>query len=258
MIDKESFPKIDYEFNDLLDLMQLLRHPEEGCPWDRVQTHKSIRKNLIEETYEVLEGIDKNDDAILVEELGDLLLQVVFHCRIAEEENRFSIDDVINGVCQKLVRRHPYIFPSDLGVNTWDDVKKIEKGDVTVADNLRRVCDMPALLRAQKIISKSAKAGFTWDSDQQALNKIDEEKKEYIEAIEKGDNFNTFEEAGDLLFSCVAAISRSGVDCEEALTASTNKFIDRFGRVEQAVKSDNKDIKSLNEDELISYWCKAK
>lgn len=258
MIKKEEFPKKHYEFADLLDLMTLLRDPQEGCPWDRVQTHKSIRKNLIEETYEVLEGIDKSDDDILVEELGDLLLQVVFHCRMAEEENRFSMDDVINGICEKLVRRHPYIFPSDIGAETWDDVKKLEKGEATVSDNLRRVCSMPALMRAQKIVSKAAKAGFTWKSDQGALYKIDEEKQEYIEAVKNGDSQNSFEEAGDLLFACVAAISRSGAECEEALTASTDKFIDRFSAVEQAVKSDNKDMKSLSEDELVSYWCRAK
>lgn len=253
---KEELVKDTYNFNDLLKIMEVLRSPG-GCPWDSAQTHKSIRKNLIEETYEVLEGIDKSDDDILVEELGDLLLQVVFHCRIAEEENRFDINDIINGICKKLVRRHPAIFLGD-EVTTWDDVKTLEKGNKGMSDSMKSICSMPALMRAQKVSGKAAKAGFEWHDADKPFEKIDEEKKEYIEAVNKGDKEAAFEEAGDLLFSCVTAIRRSGIECEEALTASTNKFIDRFTAVENAVKSDNKDMLSMTDDQLIDYWKKAK
>ncbi len=255
-MEKKEYIKDKYDFNDLLEIMSFLRS-EEGCPWDRVQTHKSIRKNLIEETYEVLEGIDKDNDDILIEELGDLLLQVVFHCRIAQEEGRFNISDVTDGVCKKLVRRHPALFYGD-NTTTWDEVKIKEKGVKAVSDSMKSVCMMPALMRAQKVSSKAAKAGFEWHREEKPFEKIDEEKKEYLEALAKGDKQSAFDEAGDLLFSCVTAIRRSGIDCEEALTASTNKFIDRFTAVENAVKADDKDMLSLSDDELVEYWIKAK
>ncbi len=255
-MEQKEYIKDKYTFNDLLNIMSFLRS-DGGCPWDRAQTHKSIRKNLIEETYEVLEGIDKENDDILVEELGDLLLQVVFHCRIAEEEGRFSIEDVTDGVCQKLVRRHPSLFYGD-NSTSWDDVKSKEKGTKTASDSMKSVCMMPALMRAQKVASKAAKAGFEWHDDSKPFEKIDEEKKEYLEALKKEDKQSAFNEAGDLLFSCVAAIRRAGIECEEALTVSTDKFIDRFTAVENAVKADNKDMLSLSDDELVEYWIKAK
>ncbi len=256
--------KGNYCFDDLIDIMRILRAPG-GCPWDREQTHRTIRKNLIEEAYEVCEGIDNDDDAILCEELGDLLLQVVFHARIAEEDGRFTMDDVADGICKKLIRRHPHIFAdvqaetSDQVLETWDQVKKAEKalkGESASASGIMKHVfrGMPALMRAQKVQGRAAKVGFDWDTAQQAAVKLTEERDELFAAVSKADKQASIEEAGDLLFAAVNVIRKCGIDAEEALSLATDKFIGRFTRVEKSVEADGKQMVDLPLEELDKYW----
>ncbi len=256
--------KEKYQLDDLVAIMRILRAPD-GCPWDREQTHRSIRKNLIEEAYEVCEGIDNDDDAILCEELGDLLLQVVFHARIAEEDGRFNIDDVADGICKKLIRRHPHIFAdvkaetSDQVLETWDQVKKAEKtlkGESASASGIMKHVfrGMPALMRAQKVQSRASKVGFDWETAQEAAVKLTEERDELFAAVSQADKQASIEEAGDLLFAAVNVIRKCGVDAEEALGLATDKFIARFTRVEKCVEADGKQMTELPLEELDKYW----
>lgn len=256
--------KENYRLEDLVSIMAVLRAPG-GCPWDREQTHRSIRKNLIEEAYEVCEGIDNDDDAILCEELGDLLLQVVFHAQIAQEDGRFSIDDVADGICKKLIRRHPHIFAdvkaetSDQVLETWDQVKKAEKAkkgeSATAAGIMKHIFrGMPALMRAQKVQGRAAKVGFDWDTVQEAAEKLTEERDELFAAVAAADKQAAMEEAGDLLFAAVNVIRKCGIDSEEALSLATDKFIGRFTQVEKQVEADGKQMSDLPLAELDKYW----
>ncbi len=263
MVKTDIMSKENYSFEDLLEIMKILRS-EDGCPWDREQNHKSIRKNLIEETYEVLEGIDKEDDCILTEELGDLLLQVVFHCRIAQEDQRFSIAEVIDGVCKKLIRRHPHIFAvanasdAEAAVDNWENIKKSEKGVETFSEQMKRICSMPALMRAQKVAGKAEKSGFAWGTFKAALEKVEEEKAEFSLAVAENNKEAAFEEAGDMLFASVVAARKAGIECEEALTAATDKFINRYTLVEELAAQQGKTTAELSEAELLALWRKVK
>ncbi len=256
--------KEKYRFDDLLTIMSILRAPG-GCPWDREQTHQSIRKNLIEEAYEVCEGIDQNNDDILCEELGDLLLQVVFHAQIAQEDGRFDIDEVADGICKKLIRRHPHIFAdvkadtSDQVLENWDQIKQAEKakkGEKTSASGIMNHVfrGMPALMRAQKVQGRAAKVGFDWDTAQEAAEKLTEERDELFAAVAQQDKQAALEEAGDLLFAAVNVIRKCGMDAEEALSFATDKFIGRFTQVEQRVEADGKKMTDLPLEELDKYW----
>ena len=237
-----------FGFEDLVNIMVILRG-EGGCPWDREQTHQSIRKNLIEETYEVCEGIDREDDAILCEELGDLLLQVVFHSRIAEEEGAFSVEDVCTGICKKLILRHPHIFGdvradnSDQVLRNWDEIKKVEKNQRTATEGLASVPrQLPALMRADKLQKKAAKAGFNF-ADQAGVKAPEELQKTEPARQEK--------EIGDLLFSGVALARKLGVDPEEALTAASDKFLRRFAQMEKRAPGE---LSQLTPEELDALW----
>ena len=248
-----------YGMDDLLKIMELLRAPE-GCPWDREQTHQSIRRNMLEEAYEVAEAIDEDDPAHMKEELGDVLLQVVFHARMAQEAGRFDFGDVVDGVAQKLVFRHPHVFgsvtaaDSDGALNTWEAQKQVEKDQRTAADTLDAVArSLPALIRAQKIQKKANKAGFDWDSIDPVLDKIGEETEELRQAAREGTN--TEEELGDLLFAAAKAGFFLGVDSEQALHNACEKFISRFRRVEELAGG------PMNEMELSALeelWRQAK
>ncbi len=183
-----------YKMEDLLRIMELLRAPD-GCPWDREQTHQSIRRNMLEEAYEVAEAIDQQDPAHLKEELGDVLLQVVFHARMAEEDGQFTFDDVVDGICKKLVFRHPHVFggvdaqDSDKALSTWEEQKKAEKGQKTAGDTLDAVArSLPALMRAEKLQDKARKAGFDWNEVGPALDKLSEEVSELRQAVEANTN----------------------------------------------------------------------
>ena len=253
-----------YNIDDLLDIMRLLRS-EGGCPWDREQTHESIKSDFIEETCEVIEAIDLKDTALLREELGDVLLQVVFHCRIEEEAENFRFDDVCDEVCKKLIVRHPHVFgevkadTTDQVLKNWDAIKMETKGQETYTDTLRSVAkSLPALMRAQKVGKRSMRAGMDFRCAEDAVACISNEKAELDAAIISGNKADIEEELGDLLFSCVNAARHLGIDAEQALKDSTEKFINRFSITEELVRKDDIDMKSLPIEELDVYWDKAK
>ncbi|MCH5193386.1 MAG: nucleoside triphosphate pyrophosphohydrolase [Oscillospiraceae bacterium] len=269
--------KSRYDMNDLLDIMRILRS-ENGCPWDKEQTHKSIRKDFIEEVYEAIEAIDTEDSELLREELGDVLLQVVFHCRIEEEQERFCFGDVVNEVCQKLVTRHPHVFgdvtaeTSEEVLKNWNDIKQKTKGQETYTETLESVSSaLPALMRAQKVGQRAKRAGMDFRDAISAMDSMEKEIAELKAALAtaalKGMNGKGKEidvsaavqdELGDVLFSCVNLSRHLGFDAEEALTASTEKFIDRFRKTEDLLRCEGIDMKSLNIDELDVWWRKAK
>ena len=248
-----------YGMDDLLNIMALLRSPG-GCPWDREQTHQSIRRNMLEEAYEVAEAIDQQDTAHLQEELGDVLLQVVFHARMAQEAGQFAFDDVVDGICKKLVFRHPHVFGAveagdpDGALTAWEAQKRVEKGQKTAADTLDAVArSLPALMRAEKIQDKARKAGFDWDSVGPALDKLSEEAEELKSAVRDGTNPE--EELGDLLFAAVKVGRFLGLDSELALHTACEKFIRRFRLVEE--RSD-KPLPHQDLPSLEALWRQAK
>ena len=256
--------KEKYDINDLLEIMRLLRSPE-GCPWDRVQTHSSIRNDLLEEAYEVADAIDSDDDLALCEELGDLLLQVVFHSQVAVEEQAFDFDEVADGICKKLIYRHPHVFADviaktpDEVLNNWDALKKVEKSQATVTDTLKSVPSaFPALMRAQKVQKRAAKAGFDWDKVDGAWDKLLEESREVKQAVEKGDADAVSEELGDLLFSVVNVTRFLKVDGEEAISKATDKFISRFDMMERLAVAKGLNLKDLSLSEMDALWDEIK
>lgn len=256
--------KNNYSIDDLITIVKLLRS-DGGCPWDKEQTHRSIRNDFLEETCEAIEAIDLGDSELLREELGDVLLQVVFHCRIEEENSSFSFDDVCDEICKKLIIRHPHVFGSVNADNTeqvlknWDAIKMKTKGQETYTDTLKSVAaTLPALMRAQKVGKRAMRAGMDFSCAEDAIACINAEKNELDKAVADGCKANIEEEIGDLLFSCVNAARHLGVDAELALKASTDKFIRRFSVTEELTAADNIDMKSLSIKELDVYWDKAK
>ena len=252
--------KEKYDFYDLVKIMALLRAPD-GCPWDREQSHESIKTNLIEETYEVIEAINKQDKELLCEELGDLLMQAVFHAQIEKEQGAFDIDDVCTGIVKKLVERHPHIFGSanadtvDKVLETWEEIKAKTKNRKTVASSIASVPrELPALMRAQKVQKKAAKAGFDWDNIDGAFDKIYEELDELKEVIKEENSEKITDEFGDVLFSCVNVSRFLHIDSEQALTESTDKFAKRFERVEKKCRENNIDMPSSSVEELDKIW----
>lgn len=250
-----------YDINDLLRIMEILRS-ENGCPWDREQDHKSIRKDFLEEVYEVCEAIDLDDSELMKEELGDVLLQVVFHARIEEEKGNFAFADSVNDVCQKLIIRHPHVFGdvtvADSGevLKNWNDIKQQTKGQETYTETLRSVCTaLPALMRAQKIGKRAQRAGLDFPDAEAALESLESEIAE-VRAAKTPEN--EAEELGDMLFAAVNAVRLKGYDAEELLTRATDKFTDRFEKTENLVRCEGKDIRSLDINTLDAYWQKAK
>lgn len=261
---KEFVLKDKYNIDDLVAIIKVLRAPG-GCPWDREQTHESIKKNFIEETYEVVEAINKQSTDMLREELGDVLLQIVLHSEMESENDNFSFDDVVNDIVQKLVVRHPHVFGEVVANNTaealnsWDTVKLKTKGQKNQTESMLSVPrELPALMRAQKIQHKAAKIGFDWDNVGGAVDKLYEEIDELKTAMEQGKRFDIEDEFGDVLFSCVNIARFIDVDSEEALTASTDKFMSRFSLVEQMASEQGIDMKSSSIEELDRLWDKAK
>lgn len=256
--------KKNYGIEDLLEIMRILRSPE-GCPWDREQDHASIKKSLIEETYEVIEAINKQDDHLLCEELGDVLLQVVFHAEMADERKAFDFSDVTDGICKKLIERHPHVF-GDIKVDNsaevlvnWEQIKSKSKNRKTQTDKMLSVPrELPALMRSTKLQEKAAKVGFDWNSADGPFDKIDEEARELKEAYEGGNKEHITEELGDLLFSVVNVSRFLGVDAEEALTVSADKFLNRFSVVERLAGERGIDMKSSSLEELDRLWEEAK
>ncbi|MBQ3330873.1 MAG: nucleoside triphosphate pyrophosphohydrolase [Ruminococcus sp.] len=249
-----------YRIDDLIHIMHILRAPD-GCPWDRVQTHESIRQNFIEETYEAIEAIDKGDSPLLKEELGDVLMQVIFHSIMEEEAGRFSFDDVCKDVCQKLIIRHPHVFGNieadtpDEVLKNWDAIKMQTKSQKSVSDSVDDVAkSLPALMRAQKVQKRSAKSGMDFRDAADAASKIPEEQRELFAAIDSGDTDRIEEELGDLLFSVVNVARFAGVDAERALTRSTDKFTKRFRAVEELAQKRGVDMKTAPISLIDSLW----
>lgn len=254
--------KPEFDITPLQDIIKTLREPG-GCPWDIAQTHESIRKNLIEETYEVVEAIDLEDYDLLCEELGDLLMQVVFHARMAEEAGEFSMQDVIDGVTEKLVRRHPHVFgdvqASDAGsaLISWEAVKKQEKKErKSLLDGVPK--DLPALMAAQKLQGKAAKAGFDWDAPEPVWAKVHEELAELKAAVAEGDAGHITEELGDVLFTVVNLARFLKADSELALLACNQKFRTRFSFVEQRVREQGGLWQDFTLEQLDEFWNEAK
>jgi tetrapyrrole methylase family protein/MazG family protein len=244
--------------------MRILRAPG-GCPWDAEQTHESIKKNLIEETYEVIEAINKNDKELLCEELGDTLMQVVFHAQMEKEAGTFDFDDVSDGVCKKLIERHPHVFGEvaisgvDDVLTNWDAIKRKSKGQKSTTESMQSVPrELPALMRATKLQKKAADVGFDWNDVSGALDKLEEEIAELRAAIANKDKENIAEELGDILFSAVNVSRFVKTDAEEALTAASDKFLSRFTKVETLAKEREIDMKSVGIDELDKLWDEAK
>ena len=261
---------IDYEFKDkygiedFIEIMRILRAPG-GCPWDREQNHESIKKNLIEETYEVIEAINKKDVPLLREELGDLLMQVVFHTIMEEEKGNFDFDDVTDEVSKKLIIRHPHVFGDvqadtvDKVLSNWDAIKSSTKGRKTTSESMISVPrELPALMRAAKLQKKAADVGFDWNDVSGALDKIYEEADELKAAVESGNAQAINEEFGDLLFSAVNVSRFLKIDAEESLTAASDKFLDRFSKVEAEAQSRGIDMKTASLEELDAIWNEVK
>ena len=259
MVDFEH--KEHYNVYDFKEIVKLLRSPG-GCPWDIEQTHESIRRNFIEEAYEAVEAIDEKNTEHLKEELGDVLMQVIFHAQMEDEIGSFDLDDVADGACKKLIYRHPHVFgnvhvddSAEVLVN-WDALKKIEKDQKTVADTLDSVArSLPGLWRAEKVQKKAAKVGFDWKEVDGALDKLEEEIAELREAVKTGTGAE--EELGDVLFSAVNVARFIKADPEDALGKATDKFIERFRSLEEAAK-DRGGIEAMSFEEMDELYEEVK
>ena len=254
--------KPQYGYEDLLEIIRLLRS-EDGCPWDKAQTHQSIRRGLLEEAYEAAEAIDNDDPVLLKEELGDVLMQVVFHADIESDAGRFTIDDVCDGVVKKLLFRHPHVFGSqredspESVLVSWDKLKRQEKGQKTVADSMDSVArSLPGLWRAEKLQSKAASAGFEWPDVQGALDKLEEEVAELRRAVEEDGDVP--EELGDVLFAAVKVGRFCACDPEDAVNGTCEKFIRRFRAVENGAAAQGREVSQLSLEEMTALWNEAK
>ncbi len=247
-----------YGMKDLENIVSILRAPG-GCPWDMEQTHASLRRGLMEESCEVIEAINEESPGHLKEELGDVLLQVVFHADIEKDAGRFDLEDVADGICKKLIFRHPHVFGdvtvsgTDEVLSNWEDLKREEKSQQTYTDTLNAVAkSLPALWRAEKVQKKAKKAGFDWPDAQGAVDKLSEELSELREAMAQGTNVE--EELGDLLFAAVNVSRFVHADPEETLNAATEKFISRFAKVEELARAQGQDMAQMSLTELDKLW----
>lgn len=250
------------EVSRLREIVARLRAPD-GCPWDREQTHESLRAALVEECYEAVEAIERADDANLREELGDLLLHVVMHAHMAGERHAFSFEDVVDGICEKLVRRHPHVFGDREAANSaevlrqWEQIKRAEKGEsASVMDNLPAA--LPALLRAQNVQKKAARVGFDWGAADGVLEKMEEELAELRAAVAQRDAHALEEELGDVAFTLVNLARKLNVDAETALAASTRKFVRRFQAMEAVLAAQGRRIEDADLEEMNTLWESAK
>jgi len=256
--------KDKYTLEDLIELMRVLRS-ENGCPWDREQDHESLKKYLLEETYEVLEAIELNDKDKLCEELGDLLLQIVFHAQIEVEKDGFSMDDIITSICKKIITRHTHVFGKDYistaeGVeNNWELIKKKEKGMMTQTEVLKAVPkNLPALMRSYKVQQKAAQVGFDWDNIEDVFNKVYEEIKE-LEDVYKSKNVERInDEVGDVFFAIVNLSRFLNVQPELALNHTINKFIKRFEYMEMESLKKGYKLEEMTLNEMDELWNEAK
>ena len=252
-----------FDMTPIVDVMARLRGPN-GCPWDIAQTHRTLRRFLLEEVYEMLDAIDQGDDAGMREELGDVLYQVVIHSRIGEEEGLFSAQDIVRDITEKMIRRHPHVFSEKSlenkgeSVLNWDRLKQGEKRQHhdQMLDGV--VKGLPSLLQAYKLQEKAAKVGFDWDKDEDVLAKLDEEWQEFQEALQEQDGDHAEEEAGDVLFVFANVCRHFHIEPECALHRANSKFRRRFSHVEQRVKESGRSWNEFSLDELDSFWKEAK
>lgn len=252
-----------FDMMPIVDVMARLRGPN-GCPWDIAQTHRTLRRFLLEEVYEMLDAIDQGDDAGMREELGDVLYQVVIHSRIGEEEGLFSAQDIVGDITEKMIRRHPHVFSEKSlenkgeSVLNWDRLKQGEKRQHhdRMLDGV--VKGLPSLLQAYKLQEKAAKVGFDWDKDEDVLAKLDEEWQEFQEALQEQDGDHAEEEAGDVLFVFANVCRHFHIEPECALHRANSKFRRRFSHVEQRVKESGRSWNEFSLDELDSFWKEAK
>ena len=251
--------KESYDLRDFVALVSYLRSPN-GCPWDQVQTHESIRRNFLEETYEACEAIDAGDLVHMREELGDVLMQVLFHTDIEREAGHFDIDDVADAACKKLVYRHPHVFRRDEpDAPDWDTMKQRERAQTTTAEAMDSVArSLPALWRCDKIQAKAAKTGFEWPDVHAALDKVDEETRELRAAVASGDTEAIGDELGDLLFAAVKVARFAGIDPEQAAHAACEKFIRRFSAMETAAANDGTALEQCTLAQMLTLWQQAK
>ena len=251
--------KESYDMRDFVALVSYLRSPN-GCPWDQVQTHESIRRNFLEETYEACEAIDAGDLVHMREELGDVLMQVLFHTDIEREAGHFDIDDVADAACKKLVYRHPHVFRRDEpDAPDWDTMKQRERAQTTTAEVMNSVArSLPALWRCDKIQAKAAKTGFEWPDVHAALDKVDEETRELRAAVASGDTEAIGDELGDLLFAAVKVARFAGIDPEQAAHAACEKFIRRFAAMETAAANDGTALEQCTLAQMLTLWQQAK
>ena len=252
--------KDKYTIEDLLAIIRRLREPD-GCPWDKVQTHQSIKKSLIEETYEAIDALDFGTDHDFANELGDVLLQVAFHAVLADERNAFDFDDILKEVCDKLITRHTHVFGTDHAgtveesLLNWEKQKKKEKKINTYTEVLRDVPSyLPALMRAEKIQKKARGFGFDWDDINDVYAKVNEEIDEVKDAVKEGDEAHIREEYGDLMFAVVNLGRFLGTDPETALANASNKFVNRFDKMEQAAIEKKQDLSSMTLEEMDKLW----
>jgi MazG family protein len=245
-------------FERLVKIMDELR---EKCPWDKKQTIQTLRQLTIEETYELADSITDNDWKGIKEELGDLMLHLVFYAKIGAEQNQFTLAEVINGVCEKLIHRHPHIY-SDTHVNDEEDVKKnweklkLKEGKTSVLSGLPK--SLPSMVKAMRLQEKAKQVGFEWDTKEQVWDKVEEEKRELFEAIETGDINKMEDELGDVFFSLVNFARFLQVDAENALERTNKKFIDRFTRMEAEALNDGKYLHDMSLEEMDSIWNRIK
>ena len=251
--------KESYDLRDFVALVSYLRSPN-GCPWDQVQTHESIRRNFLEETYEACEAIDAGDLVHMREELGDVLMQVLFHTDIEREAGHFDIDDVADAACKKLVYRHPHVFRrDDPDTPDWATMKQRERAQTTTAEAMDSVArSLPALWRCDKIQAKAAKTGFEWPDVHAALDKVDEETRELRAAVASGDTEAIGDELGDLLFAAVKVACFAGIDPEQAAHAACEKFIRRFSAMETAAANDGTALEQCTLEQMLTLWQQAK
>ncbi|GJL77758.1 MAG: nucleoside triphosphate pyrophosphohydrolase [Nitrospinaceae bacterium] len=238
---------------------------ENGCPWDKVQTHDTLKPYLVEEVYETLEALDAGNPQDIKDELGDLLYQILFHAKISAQNKEFDISDVIDSISEKMVRRHPHVFKDgkldtpDEVVDQWEEIKKTEDNHSkreSVLDGIPK--HLPGLLRAQKLQKKAAKNGFDWDQITAVFDKLDEEIAEFKEAVLSGKDDDIASELGDILFVLVNIARHKKIDAEEALRKTNNKFIQRFQHIEREVAKKGKVLKDTPLDEMEKYWQDAK
>ncbi|MGB4845746.1 MAG: nucleoside triphosphate pyrophosphohydrolase [Ferruginibacter sp.] len=245
-------------FNRLVKIMDELR---EKCPWDKKQTIHTLRQLTIEETYELADAITDSDWQGIKEELGDIMLHLVFYAKIGAEQNQFALDEVINGVCDKLIHRHPHIY-SDTHVNDEEDVKKnweklkLKEGKTSILSGVPKA--LPSMVKAMRLQEKAKQVGFEWDTKEQVWEKVEEEKKELFEAIESGDINKMEDELGDVFFSLVNFARFLRVDAENALERTNKKFINRFTRMETEALKEGKYLHDLSLNEMDSIWNRIK